>query len=86
MVRGSNPGGVEVFRNGPEAHPTFSTMGAGRLSPGVAMSTHSLLGPNLKKKQVHFHPTFCVFTACYRVKCAVIRLLHFFIFRQLRYV
>jgi hypothetical protein len=87
MVRGSNSGASKVFRSGPETHLTFRTMGAECLSPGVALSTQSLLAPNLKKKSTSvLSATLCAFTACYRVKFAVTRQLPFFIFQQLRYV
>jgi len=58
MVRGSNPGGNEVFCSDPETHLTFRTMSAGCLSLGVAMSTHSFLAPKLKKehKCTYIHP------------------------------
>jgi hypothetical protein len=49
MVRGSNPGGGEVFRSGPETNLTFLTLGAGCLSMGVTLSTHSLLAPKVPK-------------------------------------
>jgi len=58
MVRGSKPGGNEVFSSDPETHLNFRTMGAGCLSLGMVISTHSLLAPKLNKghKCIYIHP------------------------------
>jgi hypothetical protein len=47
-VRGSNPGGGEIFRTGPEAHPASCAMGTGsfpgvKSSRGVTLNTYPLL-------------------------------------------
>jgi hypothetical protein len=80
MVRGSNPDGGEVFRSSPETRLTFLTMGAGCLSPGVALSTHSLLAPKVPKghRCTYIHP-LCLYGMLQSEVClySTITFLHF---------
>jgi hypothetical protein len=80
MERGSNPGRSEVFRTGPETHLTFRTVGAVGLSPGVALGTHSLLDPKLKKghRYTSIH-SLCLYSMLQGEVCrySTITFLHF---------
>jgi hypothetical protein len=80
MVRGSNPGGRDVFRSGPETHLIFRIMGSGCLSPGVALGAHSLLALKLKKEHrcIYIHP-LCLYSMLQGefCRCSTITFLHF---------
>ena len=68
-VRGSNPGGVEIFhdvRTGPEAHPASCTMGTGSFPgakrPELVLTTHLLLAPGCEWIGAIPGPSLCVCT------------------------
>jgi len=80
MVWGSNPGGSEVFRSGPETQLTFRTIGAGSLSLGVVVTTHSLLAPKLQTgHRCTYIYTLCIYSMLQGKVCrySTITFLHF---------
>ena len=62
MVRGSNPGGDEIFRPSRSAHPAYCKMGTGsfpgvKCGRGVLLTTHPLLVPRSWKSRAIPLPT-----------------------------